>query len=181
MQAWEKAGEPREEKIGWRKLTHKSFVQPDGKVSDFSTYGGVSDQAAGVIAITPDNMIVIAEQFRPGPETVMQEIPGGGVEPGEDPLVAAMRELREETGYTSGDVVYLGSIPRDAYMNGVWHYYLAQNCLKTEIAKLDESEFVDVKLISIGGLIRNAKTGRMSDPAAVLMAYDLLNHTAAES
>lgn len=181
MQPWERAGEPREEKIGWRKLTHKSFVRPDGGVSDFSTYGGISDQAAGVIAITSDNMIVIAEQFRPGPEMIMQEIPGGGVEQGEDPLVAAMRELQEETGYTSNDIAYLGSACRDAYMNGVWHFYLARNCMKTQSIDLDNDEFVEVKLISPAQLIKNAKEGKMSDVSAVLMAYDTLNEIVTDS
>lgn len=174
MNTWEEASEPRQQKVGRRTVTHKSFMQPDGKVGEYTTLGSPSDEFAGVIALTHDNQVVVVEQFRPGPAMLMQEIPGGGVERDETPQAAAMRELREESGYTSDDVEYLGAARKDAYMNGVWHFYLARNCVKTASLDLDDEEFVEVKLITVAELIKNAKESNMSDAVAVLMAYDTL-------
>jgi len=180
MQPWMLADTPDEVKIGWRTVTHKTFTLPDGSQEDYTTYGSKRDRSGGVIALTADNQVIIAEQFRPGPEIVMQELPGGGIEPGEDPQEAALRELREETGYTSDDVVFLGAVHRDAYMNGTWYYYLARNCRQEHEQDLDHGELIDVRLIPIEDFIQNAKTGKMSDANAVLIAYDILQAIARE-
>lgn len=174
MPEWKLVGEPRREKVGWRTLTHKMFKQPSGKIVEYTTYGTPGDRHGAVIALTPKNEVIIAEQFRPGPEMVMQELPGGNLESGENAQDAVMRELREETGYTSDSVVYLGETRKDAYMNATWHFYLARDCYRTQRQELEETEFVDVRLISIDTLTENAKSGRMSDANAVLMAYDIL-------
>lgn len=174
MEVWRHARDSEEKKVGWRKITQKFFITPDGNEAEYTTYGSVTDHHAAVIAITPDMKVVVAEQFRPGPEMIMQELPGGNVEPGEDPMVAAMRELQEESGFESEDVTHLGSARKDAYMNAVWDFYLARNCQRVSEKNLDDGEFVQEKLISIPELIENAKRSRMTDGQAVLMAYDLL-------
>ena len=174
MDIWKHAKPPQEQKAGWRTITQKTFIQPDGQEAEYTTFGGMNDHHAAVIALTPENLVVVAEQFRPGPEMVMQEIPGGNVEKGEDSQEAAMRELAEETGFTSDDVIHLGQSRKDAYMNATWDFYLARNCRRTGEKQLDIGEFVMERLITIPQLISNAKEGRMTDSNAVLMAYDML-------
>ena len=49
-----------------------------------------------VVALTTDDKVVLARQFRPGPDVVLAELPGGYIEPGESPEVAAYRDLEEE-------------------------------------------------------------------------------------
>jgi ADP-ribose pyrophosphatase len=104
----------------------------------------------------------------------MDELPGGFVETGEDPELAARREFAEETGYTIGSLESLGSAYADAYTNTTRNYYLATDCTATGEQQLEAHEFIELRLISINELIENAQTGRMTDSIAVLLAYEEL-------
>lgn len=153
---------------------HKTFVDPSGTPRTYDIIDDLETNIGLVIALTPENKVLIAEQFRPGPENVFQELPGGFCEPGEDPQAAAVRELHEETGYVSEDVSYLGRIHKNAYSNATWYYYLAKNCVLDGPAHNDVAEYVDVKKISITQLIENAKSDKMSDCGGVFLAYEIL-------
>jgi 8-oxo-dGTP pyrophosphatase MutT (NUDIX family) len=129
------------------------------------------------IALTPDNQVVVVRQFRAAPESVWYELPGGGVEDGEDIEAAAKRELFEETGYQPTAITYLGANTIDGLMNGVCHSFLATGCVSVGDPARDQTEIdqgVETVLISIDQLIENAKTNQMTDAVAVLMAYDTL-------
>jgi 8-oxo-dGTP pyrophosphatase MutT (NUDIX family) len=161
-----------------RKLVVKRYKTEDGLEHEFTTFGAEGSRSGAVIALTKDRKVITMYQFRAGPERWMHDIPGGGIYEGEDPMVGVMRELREEAGYTSKHVEYLGESCRDAYINGTWHYYLATNCeAHPKGRQLDVEEVeqgAEMKLISIKELIDNALHGEMTDPAAVLMAYEKL-------
>ncbi|AKM80138.1 TPA: NUDIX hydrolase [Candidatus Saccharibacteria bacterium] len=175
MKKWPHVEDDVETKIGWRTLVRKVFLQPDGKSAEYYTKDRVGSRAGAVIALTADNHVVVAEQFRPGPEKILQDLPGGGINPDEDAQDAVLRELKEETGYVAtGDVVYLGEVLKDAYTNTTWHFYLAKECIDSGERKLDEGEFVDVRLITIDQLLINARTAMMTDTEAVLLAYETL-------
>lgn len=156
----------------------KKFRSDDGLEHEFTvTY---ADGAAGgcVIALTPDNKVVTAHQFRGGPERYMYELPGGAFHPGEDPEHGARRELREETGYAVGSIELLGTSTRSAYTNERWYNYIAYNCVPTESGpQRDATEVeqgLEVRLITIDELFEYARTDQMTDPAAVLYAYERL-------
>jgi ADP-ribose pyrophosphatase len=161
-----------------RTLVVKRFKSDDGIEHEFTTFGVEGSRSGAVIALTKDRRVVIMYQFRAGPERWMYDIPGGGINEGEDPQVGVMRELREETGYTSSNIEYLGESSRDAYVNSTWHYYLATDCeLHPEGQQLDTEEIeqgAEIRLIRIEELIENARNDKMTDPAAVLMAYEKL-------
>lgn len=161
-----------------RQAIIKKFRTEDGLEHEFTMVNQDGTRAAAVIALTPDNQVISVYEFRPNSEQWVYEIPGGGVNSGEDPLVGAKRELKEETGYIPGTIEYLGASYGDAYTNLVAHYYLATDCVLADDELMhDEEERVqgaEVRLISIGQLIESAKGGTMTDPRAVLLAYEEL-------
>ncbi|MBA3266440.1 MAG: NUDIX hydrolase, partial [Nocardioidaceae bacterium] len=64
-------------------------------------------QTVGVLALTPEGRLVMVRQFRPGPDRVVLNVPGGFVDAGETPVEAAARELTEETGFVSTDLAHV--------------------------------------------------------------------------
>jgi ADP-ribose diphosphatase len=174
MKAWQRIEPTISTKIDYHDVIVKTFKLPDDAIATRATFFSEDKQSAGVIAVTKDNKIVVARQFRPGPERIMDEIPGGYVDGNEEPENAARRELLEETGYQAGPMTYLGAFSRDAYVNGQWYYYLATDCERVRKQVLDHDEFVSVELLSIQEFVDNAKQGGMTDPFAVLAAYDQL-------
>ncbi len=179
MNPWPKAEADETQKIGWRYLVRKVFVQPDGDMAEYYTKDKMGSRSVAVIALTGDNKVIIAEQFRPGPEKIMLELPGGGVEEDEDLATAALRELEEETGYTSDEVTSIGMVYKDAYTNTSANYYLAKNCRPLPGGQnLDHGEFVTVQLISIEQLLNNSRSGLMTDTEGVYLAYEELKRIA---
>lgn len=160
-------------KVGYRKLINKYFIVPDGRETEWNIVDSRSG-AAGVFAVTKDGRVVIARQYRPGPERVMDELPGGLIDAGEAPETAAQRELLEETGYRPGNMKLLASIPRDGYVDGTWHYFLATGCEKVQEPESDDFEWIDVTTMTVDEVVASAYAGNMTDVAAVLMAVRAL-------
>jgi len=82
--------------------------------------------------------------------------------------------LKEETGFSSERIEYLGSYHKDTYMNAEWHVFFAENCILKGEQNLDDEEHIEVKLISVDELLKNATSDKMTDAVAVLMAYNKL-------
>lgn len=161
-------------KAGYRTVTEKTFRKNDGTVVHASIDGKDGAEAAGVVALTPDGKVLVARQFRCGPEEVMDEIPGGIVDPGETHEQAARRELAEEVGYEPGTFEYLGKTYVNAWDSLVRHYYFATNCRPIASINPDEMEEIEVATITVDQLIDNARHARMTDIQAVFLAYDKL-------
>jgi ADP-ribose pyrophosphatase len=175
VQPWKRIAPTISNKIGYRTVVVKHFAMPSGLVVDRSIMNEDGWQAACAIVITADKQVVVARQFRPGPEKIFDEIPDGIVDAGETPEACVVREVLEETGYQAGKVEYLGVSYYDAYVNGDRHYFLLTDCTLSEAgASPTPDEDIAVRTISIAELIANAKKGLMTDPGAVLMAYDKL-------
>jgi ADP-ribose pyrophosphatase len=173
MSGWKKLSQ-RIEKFGYRNIIFKRYLLPNGAEWEYTTYGSNGDMMVAIVALTPDNKVVIARQFRPGPERYLDELPGGDVDDGEQREVAVLRELREETGYVPERIEYLGAACRDAYSNVTAHYFIGFDCKLAGEQQLDEQEDIDVQLISIEQLLQNARSAKLSDVGAIFLAYDHL-------
>ncbi len=103
-----------------------------------------------VVAITADGQVVLVRQYRHGIDAVELEIPAGLVEPGEEPLAAAQRELAEETGYTGGRWTLLGRTRPNPAIQDNWCYnVLAEDVRLTATPRLDPGEAITVELRSL--------------------------------
>lgn len=117
---------------------------------------------ACVVALTEAGEVVTVEQYRYGIDEVTIELPGGALEPGEDPAVGALRELREESGYEADELRLLGVIAPDPTRHTNFaHLYFAPNARLAGAQQLDDSEDLHVRLIPAPELLRLADTGQL--------------------
>ncbi len=102
-----------------------------------------------VIAVTPEQQIVMIKQFRYGSRDEEIEVPGGMIDPGEDPVTAGCRELLEETGYSGRNPVIIGKVcPNPALQGNFCHTILVQDAEKTSNPRQDDMEDISCFLRS---------------------------------
>ena len=135
--------------------------------------------AVAVIPITDDGCVIMERQYRYPHSRVFLEIPAGKLDSRDEvPLLAAQRELREETGAIAEKFTYLGKfIPSPAILSEVIHLYLAEGLSFGE-CELDEDEFLEVEKIPLDTLYSMVLRGEIEDgktQTAILRAYALKN------
>ncbi|MCC7072827.1 MAG: NUDIX hydrolase [Deltaproteobacteria bacterium] len=119
-----------------------------------------------VVAITDDQRVVLVRQWRFGTRSFTWELPAGLVEHGEDPLVAGLRELREETGYAPADLAQARVIgvvhPNPAFMSNVCTTVLAPCCALVGAQQLDPSEEIEIGTVPLDELPARVAAGELS-------------------
>jgi len=102
------------------------------------------------VAITEDNKVLMVHQYRHGSGIISLEIPGGVIDPGEEPEYAIRRELLEETGYQFDDFELLCTIyANPSTANNQTFCYLAKGGKKVQGQHLDEQEEIIVETFTI--------------------------------
>lgn len=132
-----------------------------------------------VLPVTPEGNVVLVEQHRFGIESTSIETPGGMIDAGEEPIVAARRELREETGYQCEELVPLGVVHANPALQGTrLHMFLARGCTPTAKGQaLDGIEDCAVRVVPLTELDRMLREGAITHALvwSTLLAYRLRN------
>ena len=122
---------------------------------------------AGIAALDENGNIYLVRQYRYAPDQELIEIPAGKLEPGEDPLEAARRELGEEAGLCAAQWHSLGSIiPTCGYCSEVIYLYAATG-LSSVGQHLDEDEFLSLFTLSLETARSMVLSGEITDGKTV--------------
>ena len=151
------------------KLKVDEVLLPNGKTAKREI---VNHQGAvAVMALTDEGKLIAVRQFRKPLEREIVELPAGKLEPGEEPLACAIRELKEETGYEAESFTHLSSFyTSPGFADELLHLYLATGLRKGE-AQLDEDEFVDVVELTLEEAQELHRLGEIRDAKTVVALY----------
>ncbi|MEW1548322.1 NUDIX hydrolase [Streptomyces tsukubensis] len=158
--AWEQIAE-RPEAAGYLKVVCRTYRYPDGRTADWDILKG--GRSVAVVAFTDDDQGILARQYRPGPDGVLGELPGGMINDGETVLEAAARELLEETGYQAttleiGIETYLAS-----YATHIRYGVLARGCRKVAEPRPDRDEFPEQLTLPLQEYVQHLLGGKYTD------------------
>lgn len=127
--------------------------------------------AVALIPIKDDGKVVLVRQFRKAAEKVLLEIPAGKLEGDEDPMEAAVRELKEETGYTAESIEHLTSFyPAIGYSCERIHLYACRGLTAGE-TDFDDDEAIEIEEYSPAEMMRMVQSGEIEDGKTIIAAY----------
>jgi ADP-ribose pyrophosphatase len=142
---------------------------PDGKhaTREYVKHPG----AVMVIPLFDDGRVLMETQYRYAMGKVMYEYPAGKLDPDEDSLTCAKRELLEETGYTAREYVYLTRVhPIISYSTEFIDIYVARGLTPGE-RKLDDGEFLETFIAKVSDVSEWIRTGQLSDVKTIIGTF----------
>jgi ADP-ribose pyrophosphatase len=149
-----------------RKVSPRTQAEHDFFVIDCANW-------VNVVAVTPEQQLVMVEQYRHGSNTVELEIPGGMIDRKDaSPVAAGVRELREETGFAGENARLLGQIlPNPAIMSNTCYTVLVENCRCLHPVEFDHGEDLITRLVPVTEIPRLVAEGRISHSLVVVALY----------
>ena len=133
--------------LPWIEVFTDTVELPDGRVRDRFHHVALPEFSL-TIAVTAGGRFVMVREYKHGPDRICLNAPAGGIDAGEQPLDAARRELREETGYAAEDWCSLGAFVIDGSVGaGRAHLFLARGAAWVGPPKLDPTEEIEVVLL----------------------------------
>lgn len=153
----------------FRRVVSRTFELPGGDTADFEVLA--EGDTVAVLALTETDDVILAREFRAGPEEVLLELPGGLIDEGQSPAEAARLELLEETGY-EGAISTAGTILEDAYATRTKHAFTATGCRK--VAEPAQGELTEAVLMPLAEFREHLRGGRLTDVDVGYRALDQL-------
>jgi ADP-ribose pyrophosphatase len=151
------------------KVTHDRVRLPDGAETrrEFIRHPG----AVVILALFDDGRVLLERQFRYPNDRVFIEFPAGKIDPGEDSLATAKRELEEETGYTATDWQFVCTIHNAiAYSDEHLDLFLARG-LTEGAAKLDDGEFLETFTATVPEMLEMVRRGEITDVKTIIGTF----------
>jgi ADP-ribose pyrophosphatase len=142
-------------------LREDAWRLPDGREVVYPVL--VVGVAVGILPFVDDEHVLLVRQFRHLQRGLSWELPGGGALPGEDPVAAAQRELREEGGYRAERFTFLTRFfPSSAYLDEVGYCYAAHG-LSPDPLPADDDEFLERQVVPLTAAISMALDGDITE------------------
>jgi ADP-ribose pyrophosphatase len=151
------------------KVQRDTVRLPDGKstIREYIKHPG----AVVILPLFYDGTVLLERQFRYPANQVFIEFPAGKIDPDEDPLICAKRELKEETGYTATDWRFVCTIHNAiAYSDEHLDIYLARGLIAGE-SELDDGEFLETIIATAAEVLQWVREGKITDVKTVIGAF----------
>ena len=137
---------------------------------------GVRKDYSTVVPFISDEEILVIKSYRHLVDSILIEIPSGYIDKGESPKEAAIRELKEETGYSAKDVISIGDYTLDYSMfEQRGNLFVAYDLVKVGNQSLGIMEKIDVESISIKKIKRLLLEGKILNAASIVALYRALD------
>lgn len=178
----------------WKKLSkevafHTQFTHIDkysyeikkGKIIP-EFYIEEGDNEVLILGLTKDGKIPVAKQYRPGADQVCWCLPGGKIDPGENPKQAIERELLEETGYKAKNIKFIAKFSKNPSKTKNYVYvFVSKELVKIGEPKLDHGEEVELDLLSKSEILKAIKNGKMVCTFCISSTFLALNELDSDS
>jgi ADP-ribose pyrophosphatase len=163
-------------KSGLVTLDKEKCEMPDGRIMPGYYIFRFPDWV-NIVPVTSDQKILLIKQYRHATREIHWEVPGGAAHRGEDPKLAALRELEEETGYTSQKLIKVGeNYPNPALQDNLVHTYLALDCEKKGAQKLDPYEEIELVPTPLDEVKKSLWQGNFNHNIVVASLYQSFNY-----